>query len=79
MQSGVFSTSQYLAAFDPKHNFLHLAGLPMLHFLTSPRNLVHQSLKCPEGQHNEGKKRAENQLMCDGLFCFPSDYALSSC
>jgi len=56
MQSDVFHTSQYLVALEPKHNPVHLAGLPGPHFLTSPRNVVHKSLKYPEGQHDGEKK-----------------------
>lgn len=67
VKSDVFSTPHYLAALDPKHNSVRLAGLPVC-FLTSPGKLVHQSLKCPEGQHNGGEKEAENQLICDGLY-----------
>lgn len=63
MQSHVFGTPQHLAALDPKHNFVHLAGLPGLQFVTSPRNLVDQSLKRLEGQHDGGEKGAENQLI----------------
>lgn len=70
-KSDVNSTSQHLVALEIKQKFVCLVFLPRLHALNSPRNLVHQSLMCPEGQHDREGKRGRKPADFWWVILFP--------